>query len=184
MPESLDALLSRTVNPFTPLRVGDLTVGWVAPHTEGNADGYSNWYVAVGDTVFDLSYSWFLSRCNQLSLEFARETRRVTHFEADFIMTLPAGSIDLLDEFRMNYTERTMQHLHAAFTDYVRVFKNDVQSQLNNKDLHEAATMYRNLKAYNYPYSEALSWRGQLAEGMLCQSVLELVEEVMANSNK
>lgn len=184
MPEELDTMLSRTVNPFTPLTVGDMVVGWVAPHTKGNADGYTYWYVAVGDSVFGLSYSWFMACCDRWGLKMPREMRRATYFEADFVIKLPAKSIELSNTQRVNYTERTTQYLQAAFIDYVRVFKNAIQSQLNNKDFDEAVTMYRNLKAYHYTYSSELMWRGQPAEKVLGQPILESVAEVMTRSDK
>lgn len=165
---SLDGMLNRTINPFTPLTVGDMVVGWVAPHTDGHAEGYSNWYVAVGDSAaYGLSYSWFITHCDRLGLKIPIEARRVTYFEADFVIKLPEGSIEVLNGQQVDFTGRTTQHLQAAYIDYVRAFKNATQSQLNNAEFDEAVTMYRNLKAYNYTYSSELLWRGQSAGKVL-----------------
>lgn len=160
MSKSLDSLLSRTVNPFTPLCMGDLTVGWVAPHVDcvGGDDG--DWLVAVGDEVFNLSFSWFLTRCNRLGLKVPRGVQVALGYEADLLMNMPVESIDINDGVRVNYTERTTQNLLAALTNFVRVLKSDTQSKFNNEDTRQAAKTYVMLLGWGYPYMTELLWRG------------------------
>lgn len=162
MTESLDTFLTRAENPFKPLHLGDLTVGWVAPYSEMTSEDYNEWLVTDGNMVFRLVSSWFQVRCKEIGLEAHTRLMLVMSYEADLMMHVPVGSLDFQDNgLVVDYTERTVQHLLAALTNFVAALKNDVQSQFNNKDLGDAEKMFADLVTCYYPYTGDLTWRGQ-----------------------
>lgn len=160
MAESLNSFMHCAINPFTPLDLGDFTVGWVAPHIHCAGGDNGDWLVTDGKEVFALSFSGFVTRCQRLGLEVPRGVRDVMGYEADLLMNVPVGSIDLSDGVRVDYTERTVQHLLAALVNVVTALKSDTQSKFNNQDSRQAAKTYAKLLGWDYPYTTELRWRG------------------------
>lgn len=159
MPKSLDALLSRAVNPLRPLLVGDLTVGWVGPHLEWVGWDEDVWFAVVGETVYPLSFDVFAERCHTLGVATPRGLNAAKMYAADFFFKVPVGAVDISGG-TVDYTELTVENLGAAISNFVPALKSSTQSRLNNAEIHQAAKIYGELLVGDYPYIASLRWRG------------------------
>lgn len=164
MTESLDALLSRTVNPFTPLSVGDFTVGWVGPrHERVSSVERGKWLLAVGEKVFHVSYFGLLQPGSSFQLDIPDDFSALYRYQSDLVFHMPVGSVDFADG-HIVFTERTTQNILTSFSNFSTLLKSEIQSKLNNSKAEEAAEAYAKLLASVYPYLDELSWRGKPVE--------------------
>lgn len=164
MSESLDTLLGRTTNPFIPLRVGDMTVGWFAPHAKGdNSHHEGKWFISAGDKAFSLGYHPLLRQSYRFELDVTNDFSLLYRYQSDFVFYLPVGSVDFSGE-NILFTERSTQNILASFSNLVAVLKMEIQSGFNNSSADEAVETYAKLVTSVYPYLHELSWRGESVE--------------------
>ena len=172
MPLSLEALANQTVthgrpllavNPLTPLLVGDMAVGWVAPHHldwDDEDDIYTGaWFIVVGDNAYRIDFNWFERQCNNLGLETPSCYYPLRDCQADIFFNMPVGAVDISDD-SVDYTELTTENLRAAISNIESVWMSDIQSRLNNAEIHEAYKIYGELLLRGYPHTASLNWRG------------------------
>lgn len=160
MPESLDTLLGRTMNPFTPLTVGSIPVGWFAPHAEGNNSQESKWFISVGDKAFHVAYNDLLRPSYRFELEVPIDFELLYLYESDFIFHMPVASVDFSDG-NIDFTERTTQNILTSFSNLVAALKIEIQSGFNNDNVDDAVETYAKLVTSVYPYLHEVSWRGE-----------------------
>lgn len=162
MLRSLDSLLARGQNPFTPVQMGGLLLGWTgSPFLEQEGDSFACGHVVIGDEVVLFHYRWLVANSRREGLNVPPPVVTLTHFEADYIFNLPAGSVDVAGDGELVANERTLRTLLAMVSNFVTIFRNEVQSQLNSYELEEAIEAYDTLKKCRFPYWQSMNWRGQ-----------------------
>lgn len=166
MQGSHNMMLTSMDNPFSPVEVGSLTLGWMRTRMALSDDKIKGWYVAVGNIVSPVSYYSLHLKCLEAGVEFPNEASSFLNYSVDLVLLMPVGSIDLSDDGDVDYTLLTVENFLAAFSNFVTIVKSEIQSKLNNETMHDAAETYAKLVFSCYPYVNELSWRGKTVEAL------------------
>lgn len=157
--DALPAMLSRTVNPFTPIQVGKLVIGWIS--LRGDHPDAGGWFVTVGDNLLPLPLPRIILRCHELDLEIPSMVRFFWRYNADIVFHMPLGSVDFTAGGMVDCTERTVENFLTLFSKFLPALQSDVQSRFNNDEAPEARKTYAELLESGYPYVCDLRWRGR-----------------------
>lgn len=170
----LSSLLFRKENPFYPVILAGETIGWFALTRDDEAEP-SLIHVAQESMVYTTGRLTLTTEMRHTSnsqvLSFSHNpvTQKALKFQAEIILNIPDGAIQLQEDRPFNghftkvvdFNEGTAVNLMAALHNFWLHMKHTIQQRFNSMNIKEAAECLTQLVQASYPHVSELTWRGQ-----------------------